>query len=53
VAARRGILSSRIQLCRALGGAWTTDLELPADMQEDDEDDEGGEKAPAIDGGRR
>ena len=39
--ARRQELSTRVQLCRALGGDWTRDLErLPDPHQGDDEDDE-------------
>ena len=32
--ARRRQLSNRIQLCRALGGTWTRDLEAPTPDEE-------------------
>lgn len=35
VTARRQLLSFRIQLCRALGGTWSTDLQPPGASEED------------------
>ncbi|MCZ7683203.1 MAG: hypothetical protein M5U28_32125 [Sandaracinaceae bacterium] len=42
LATRRAVLSQRVQLARALGGTWTTELEppalpLPAPADEEDE----------------
>lgn len=45
LAAQRSLLSQRVQLARALGGAWTTELDaprlpLPREASEEDDEDE-------------
>jgi len=53
VASRRQLLSQRVQLARALGGAWTSELEPPRlpDPQSEDEDDEDEDDDEAEPGG--
>ena len=43
LAARRQLLSNRVQLYRALGSRWTTELERPKDKETDDKSEEGKE----------
>jgi len=35
LSSKRQLISHRIQLCRALGGTWTTELDKPAKENDD------------------